>query len=266
MKTYWAPHFLPLDFSLFKWLGKHYIWFFAFSINTIFTRLNQVIGLGITFLLVKSVIQNFHLIRQSKRILWDITALSLPLLIHLTLSAMKMYPFNSGRLTLYLSVPLIYSLSRIDSRKIKFNGLSLDQFIYPVAIVLTILSTYTVLKEKVIDPIEDVRPLVVSLSKEPDNCLVFIHSKNWIYSYYHHTDTSFRNSGRAFSTDNIEDICKLNIPVGVKTFTIVETPWGNSIKLSRKLKKSYVLEDGRKIYLERTLKKRDLTTYSYCIL
>ena len=103
MVNYWSGSFLPLDFSVIKWIaiqGKM-IYFFFFSTYWF---------IGIPMLLI-FLIGLLFVVKNRKKIFEDkplglITVYIIVVGIHLILSALKMYPF-SDRLFLYLA-PGIY--------------------------------------------------------------------------------------------------------------------------------------------------------------
>ncbi len=105
MVNYWHGSFMPLDLSIFKWLalqGK--VTYFFFFSTYWFIGLPMLIlflyGIYIIFLKKQQIFQ--------KRIYGIISLYMITVLIHIFLSALKMYPF-SDRLFLYLA-PGIYLL------------------------------------------------------------------------------------------------------------------------------------------------------------
>lgn len=103
MVNYWSGSFMPLDLSIFKWLAIQGKVIFLFFFSTYW-----VLGLPMLLLFLFGTyvaFQKRHQIHQKKFygiiLLYIITAI-----IHLFLSALKMYPF-SDRLFLYLA-PGIY--------------------------------------------------------------------------------------------------------------------------------------------------------------
>ncbi len=103
MTAYWSTTFVPLDLSFFKWFAiqAKVITLFLFSsywLVGIPVFLGFSVGIIFTFKYIRSVFQN--------KVLGVIAVYVITVVIHLSLSAFKMYPF-SDRLFLYL-VPGIY--------------------------------------------------------------------------------------------------------------------------------------------------------------
>jgi hypothetical protein len=100
MKEYWSSHFMPLNpLRIPGWIGRHLV-----ANYSTLAGLNDNSGItgriiiGGMFLFL-SVIGLVRLIKEKK---YPALALLIPVVIHLLISAFRLYPFN-GRLLLYLS-------------------------------------------------------------------------------------------------------------------------------------------------------------------
>lgn len=116
MKTYWADYFMPMNpFSSS---------FYTFLWSAIKDVYGNMLHLGDTWIAAFTIalISIFFMIKKKKTL--QTLLLISPLIIHLTLSAFKLYPFN-GRLILYLvpitALPIAYGIMSfsafISSRK-----------------------------------------------------------------------------------------------------------------------------------------------------
>lgn len=102
MEGFWTDHFLPsnpISISFWKWLVQHFIANYAslsgFNNHTPFV-IRLITG---SLLAVSAIYGSYRLIKEDKK---GILLLLLPVVIHLAVSALHLYPFN-GRLILYLT-------------------------------------------------------------------------------------------------------------------------------------------------------------------
>jgi 4-amino-4-deoxy-L-arabinose transferase-like glycosyltransferase len=99
MEAYWSKHFMPLSLEGFRWLYITLRDNFSYSFAFNFERSH-------TWLIILLMIVGFINLYRSKK--WPALLILLPIIIHLVLSTLKLYPFGD-RLILYL-VPLFILL------------------------------------------------------------------------------------------------------------------------------------------------------------
>ncbi len=168
MQAYWAHGFMPLKFSdSLIWLQKSFdsifrntISYYEMTIPALFLFIVGIIGVGVQ--------------KQKRQIL----ILLVPILMHLLLSALKLYPF-SDRLVLYL-VPLF--LIFIIEGLVFISQITRSNYKTFTFILLSgLFLGFSVLRTKhyFIHPImkEDIKPVLAYISKnKKDDDIVYVYS------------------------------------------------------------------------------------------
>lgn len=198
MHQYWSQHFLfsrqenALAFVVHRLIGVVYSGYFTvvFQLLWIF----YFVGLN-------------SYIRE--RMYFALAATQLPIISHLALSALRLYPFDGGRLTLYLIVPFVYvaadglhvamaSLRRWHTAIPRYN----IGFLMGTAAILAVVGNafaYALLVEKR----EDIRPVFAELQSQTQSYkqsvpLHFIPSSRKQFAYY---EAQSHAAGKVFLED-----------------------------------------------------------------
>lgn len=184
MHQYWAQDFLfsrkenPLAFVLDRLQGVVHAAYFttAFQMLWIF----YLLGL-------------YRYVRE--RMYFALAATQLPVVSHLAFSALQLYPFDGGRLTLYLIVPFVYvaadglhvAMTFLSKWHIAARRYSLGLLVGSAAILAVVGNAfaYALLVEKR----EDIRPVFSELQRQPQSYkqsvpLHFIPSSRKQFDYY----------------------------------------------------------------------------------
>lgn len=183
MVGYWSDAFLPLNFDIFKWMayqGKG-IYFFFYSTYTLI-GIPMLIILIIGLIKVPSAIMTEHKTPLQKVILIYLNVL----IVHLTLSGFKMYPF-SDRLYLYIAPIVILMFAEgikvLTSKfKYKYSLKKFSQYSYllPLLILLSYL-TYLPFQDN------NVLKLIENLSNSKQTIYYTEKSESTINSWFSFT-------------------------------------------------------------------------------
>jgi hypothetical protein len=203
MHQYWSQHFLfsskenALAFVLYRLKGVVHAGYFTtvFQLLWIF----YLIGLN-------------RYIRERKY--FALAATQLPIVSHLAFSALHLYPFDGGRLTLYLIVPFVYvaadglhvAMTALRKWHIAVPRYNIGSFMGTAAILAVVGNAfaYALLVEKR----EDIRPVFAELQSQTESYkqsvpLHFLPSSRRQFDYY---EAQSHAAGKVF----LEDYQKLS--------------------------------------------------------
>jgi len=216
MVNYWSGSFMPLDLSIFKWLAIQGKVIFIFFFSTYW-----FLGLPMLFLFLFGTyiaFQKRHQIHQKK--IYEIIFLYIIAgIIHLLLSALKMYPF-SDRLFLYLG-PGIYLIIGVgleyihqktwigwEYKLIQFLGL-----IIPITAIV-LYGTYIPKKSNdvfgLIEFVNSTDESIVFTPKAKQNTL------RWL-EFTKYFDEDYSNNNRIKEIKAVDDNGNVSIVIGVQS-------------------------------------------------
>jgi hypothetical protein len=204
---YWEDrnHFLKLNFSAIDFIFNHVISFVKFNIvgfphfnhfpyfNDKFTLL---IRLSISILIALPCLV---WVRKKK---YYFGLYILPFIFHLFLSLFKIFPFDSGRLTMYLSIPTIL----IFANSINFIYENVNFSKTPLTILTLIMSFILMVNaigKNITGPIENFRSVLESMDKTEKVILVGSVIKHWKFykSQYTYQGKDLPNNVSIVHTD-----------------------------------------------------------------
>jgi hypothetical protein len=180
MIQYWRDGFMPQDSTVVFWLVNKGVLFFNQIASTPIIRLNWILGFVTFVLLVISTIPKFtHLLKIQKAFI-SILVLVLPFLVHLFLSVLGKFPFEPGRLTIYLIIPVMFAL--IHTNSILHTRIKNKFLLYSFIIAIGGLSFVNLFNNKILNPAQHIRPFLGTPTLSGTNILV--HSSIKQYDYY----------------------------------------------------------------------------------
>jgi hypothetical protein len=255
MYSYWDDYFMPFDLSISYWMLKRTWEVFCGFVYTPYIRLNWILGSLVLFFSIVALIGVLiNTIRRKTINLYSILVL-LPFLIHLGLSALSKYPFASGRLTIYLSIPLIFGLSHYyKDYLLGFN----KKLLLITNVVLLLLVFSSIVKNKLVNPSENIKNYITKQSNDEINILMYSSIK--AYDYYKSINY---NCGNFVYCNNFNALSKLKIPKSIRSIKLIET---HSHRLNTDSKDIFISSNTSTYKLVKKTKGRGIWVFYYTVI
>lgn len=221
MDIYWNKHFLPFRLShIPSWILNHFLGFMRFNVNLGSGKLRLLTGslISITILIQ---FWKYALRYNPLKIFQNNHVLITPFFFAVILSLLRIYPMDSGRLSLYLAIPFTFIIFKA-LRSIKFNSYNILQskiksFVFTG---LVLFSFSRVWYFKFISPNQDIRQY---MNAPEDELTIFTGSTIKHFDYYKSINKK-NNINTHFLYRHIDLIDTILIPdrQDFKRITIVE--------------------------------------------
>lgn len=256
MTQYWRGGFMPKDSTVVFWLINKFVLFFNQLASTPIIRLNWVLGLVTFLLLVTSIIPKLPHLMKEQKTFTSIAVLVLPFLVHLLLSMLGKFPFEPGRLTIYLIIPVMFALNQ--TKSILHTRIKNKLFLYSLIIVIGVLSFVNLFNNKIFNPAQHIRPFLIKPTSGGTN--IMVHSSRKHYDYYNILFRAQRKSDNFYYCGVLNDLNLLRLDTdSIVNINIIEA----HSKILQKNTPQTLILDSTEYKLNNINNQRGMSVYTY---